>query len=394
MTSDSDFDKIFRTLPGQQDASGGQTSVPRRAQRPKNGQGSSGKGLFAGIAAVVLVLTGMGVWLVWNEYGTRIVNYFAEEEVANFEGEGEEPAVEIVISPGDIGQVVAQKLFEAGVTASFESVYSLLLQDSTITFQAGTYRLLTGMSAESAIQALRDPANQVQVRFTIPEGRTLEQALEIIAEKAALPLADLQAAAANPGDYGVDNPAGTLEGYLFPATYTFEPGVEAPEIISRMVNEMQSRLRNLGVPEDQWHEVLTMAGLIQREARFEEDFYKVARVFYNRLDIDMRLQSDATVTYWTGLYGRAGTSDADRADTQNPYNTYQIRGLPPGPISLPGETAIKATLDPAPGTWLYFVSVDLRTGETIFSNTLAEHERARAQWLEWCAASEENGAYC
>lgn len=394
MSTDSEFDKIFNTLPGEHNNSGGQTQTSRRAQRPTRAPRSSGKGIFVGVASAVVVLLGMGVWLLWNEYGTRVVNYFAQEEIANFEGGGAEPTIEVVVRPGDIGETVARNLADSGVTASFEAVYSVLLTDSTITFQPGTYQLLTGMSAESAIAALRDPANRVQISFTIPEGRTLGQALEIIADRASLSLEDLQAAVENPSDYGIETPTGNLEGYLFPATYTFEPGVEAPEIIARMVAEMQSRLRALEVPEDQYHEILTMAGLIQREARLEEDFYRVSRVFYNRLDINMPLQSDATVTYWTGLYDGAGTSDADRADTENPYNTYQIRGLPPGPISLPGETAIKAALNPVDGPWLYFVSIDLRTGETVFSETLAEHERARAQWIEWCRASEENRAYC
>jgi len=394
MSTDSEFDKIFNTLPGEQTRSESQTQTSRRSQRPPRPPQSSGKGIFLGVASAVLILLGMGMWLLWNEYGTRVVNYFAQEEVANFEGSGAEPTIEIVIRPGDIGETVARNLAAAGVTASFEAVYSVLLTDSTITFQPGTYQLLTGMSAESAIAALRDPANRVQVRFTIPEGRTLDQALVIIAERASLPLGELQAAVENPGDYGIETPTGKLEGYLFPATYSFEPGVEAAEIIARMVAEMQSRLRALEVPEDQYHEILTMAGLIQREARLEEDFYKVSRVFYNRLDVNMPLQSDATVTYWTGLYDGAGTSDADRADKDNPYNPYQMRGLPPGPISLPGELAIKAALNPADGPWLYFVSVDLRTGETVFSETLAQHERAAAQWIEWCRASEENRAYC
>jgi UPF0755 protein len=108
----------------------------------------------------------------------------------------------------------------------------------------------------------------------------------------------------------------------------------------------------------------------------------------------MPLQSVATVTYWTGLYDGAGTSDADRADEGNPYNTYVISGLPPGPISLPGELAIDAAINPVEGPWLYFVSVDLRTGETVFSETYAEHNRARDQWLAWCRASEENRAFC
>jgi UPF0755 protein len=250
------------------------------------------------------------------------------------------------------------------------------------------------MSGESAIAALLDPANRFRVEFTIPEGKTLEQAIEIMAAAAGLPAADFVDAMADPAAYGITSPTGTLEGYLFPAAYTFEPGVTASEIVDRMVREMVSRLEASGVPSEEWHEVLTMAGLIQREARLEQDFYKVSRVFTNRLEVGMPLQSDATVTYWTGLYDGAGTSDADRADEGNPYNTYVISGLPPGPISLPGELAIDAAINPIEGRWLYFVSIDLRTGETVFSETFAEHDRAVDQWLEWCRASEENGAFC
>ena len=209
-----------------------------------------------------------------------------------------------------------------------------------------------------------------------------------------MPIEDLTAAASEPSLYGIVSPTESLEGYLFPATYSFEPGATAEEIVARMVEEMKSRLAQAGVAESDWHRVLTMAGLVQREARFEEDFYKAARVFYNRLEVGMALQSDATVTYWTGLYDGAGTSDADRADESNPYNTYVYPGLPPGPISLPGDIAIDAAVNPASGDWLYFVSVDLRTGETVFSNTYAQHLVAVDQWLSWCRESEENGAYC
>jgi UPF0755 protein len=361
------------------------SSVPRRRALPVGGARES---------LPVLVLSGTGVWLLWNEYGTRVIDYFAQEEVANFEGGGAEPAIEIVVNPGDIGEAVARELAEAGVTASFEAVYEILLQDATITFQPGTYRLLTGMSADSAIAALRDPNNRVQIEILITEGVTLQRALEIIAEKASLSPDSLTEAVADPSLYGVNPPNGSLEGYLFPATYTFEPGATAGDIVARMVDEMKSRLDTAGVPEEQWHETLTMAALIQREARFDDDFYRVSRVFYNRLDVAMPLQSDATVTYWTGEYGSAGTSDDDRADADNPFNTYVYTGLPPGPISLPGELAIDAALNPVEGEWLYFVSVDLRTGETVFSETYNQHLRAVDQWLEWCRESDENGAYC
>lgn len=137
-----------------------------------------------------------------------------------------------------------------------------------------------------------------------------------------------------------------------------------------------------------------MAGLVQKEARKTEDFYKAARVFYNRLDIDKALESDATITYWTGLYDGVTTTDADRDDAGNPYNTYLFRGLPLGPISLPGDVAIDAALNPAQGDWLYFVAIDMRTGDTVFSATYAEHLVAVDRFRNWCRESEENGAYC
>jgi UPF0755 protein len=394
MSSDSDFDKIFNTLPGE-----GAASAPLRPRRevrdaPRPPRRNVAKRVFAGISIAVLVLAGTGVWLLWNEYGTRIVNYFAEEDVANFEGGGAEPVIEIVVSPGDIGETVARHLADEGVTASFEAVYELLLQDPTITFQPGTYRLLTGMSADSAIAALRDPNNRVQIEILLTEGITMQRALEIIAEKASLPLDSLTEAVSDPAAYGIDSPSGNLEGYLFPATYRFEPGATATDIVGRMVDEVKSRLSDAGIPEEDWHATLTLASIVQREARFEDDFYKASRVFTNRLDIGMPLQSDATVTYWTGKYDSVSTTDADRADESNPYNTYVHTGLPIGPISLPGELAIDAAVSPAEGDWLYFVSVDLRTGETIFSETYAEHLRAVDIWLSWCRESDENGAYC
>ena len=393
MPNDSDFDDIFNTLPGSSKDEAPPAVAPRRERR-RGAPGGRGKTVFALFAVVILLLSGGGVWWVWSEYGERAINYFASEPAPDYEGGGAAPAIDVIVSPGDIGETVARKLADSGVTASFEAVYDLLLQDATITFQPGTYRLLTGMSAESALSALRDSDNRVQITFVIPEGVTMQRAIEIIAEQASLPLEELQEAVSEPALYGIDSATGSLEGYLFPATYSFEPGTTSGDIIARMVNEMKQRLAQAGVAESDWHRVLTMAGLVQREARMEEDFYKAARVFYNRLDIGMALQSDATVTYWTGLYDGAGTSDADRADDSNPYNTYVFPGLPPGPISLPGDIAIDAAVNPAVWDWLYFVSVDLRTGETVFSETYAQHLVAVDQWLSWCRESEENGAYC
>jgi len=381
MTNNADFDRIFNTLPGSTEPQG---SVPGGALRARRSQQtgspkSRGKAIFASVAIAVLVLSGAGLWVLWNEYGTKLVDYFAEEEILDFEGGGAEPAIEIVINPGDIGETVARKLATEGVTASFESVYRVLLQDATIIFQPGTYRVLTGMSAESAIQALRDPANRVEWRITLPEGVRLSRALTIISERTDIPLERVQAAA-QPGLYGLDIPTGTLEGYLFPATYRFEPGVSAEDIISRMVNEMTDRLNSLGVPQSERHYVLTFAALVQRESRLPEDFAKVARVFQNRLDgvrqsdHNGRLQSDATY----------------RDDLDESYDTYTIVGLPPGPIAMPGQLALDAVLNPAVGDWVYFVTINLESGETVFTNSLREHLSYVPLLRQWCA---ENRGY-
>lgn len=380
MTKDADFDRIFNTLPplSPHDQS---TALPPRRElrgRPPGGR-SPGKAIFATIAIAVLVLSGTGLWLVWNEYGPRVVDYFAEEEIADFEGSGAEPAIEILISPGDIGETVARRLFKLGITASFESVYSVLLADATIIFQPGTYRLLTGMSGQSAIAALRDQSNRVEWRFTLPEGVRLSRAFVIMSESTGIPVADFEAAA-RPELYGLDIPTGTLEGYLFPATYVFPPGVTASDIMNELVTEMQARLDRLGVPAEDRHYVLTFAALVQREARLPEDFAKVARVFQNRIDgvrlsdHNGRLQSDATY----------------RDDLDESYDTYTIVGLPPGPIAMPGQVALEAVLNPTPGDWVYFVTVNLESGETIFTNSFQEHNSVVPQLRQWC---QENAGY-
>lgn len=381
MNNNADFDRIFNTLPGSDEPQGsvqGPPLRPRGTETPRRPK-STGKAIFASIAVAVLVLSGAGLWVLWNEYGTRLVNYFAEEEILDFEGGGAEPVIEIVVNPGDIGETVARRLAAEGVTASFEAVYRILLQDATIIFQPGTYRLLSGMSGEAAIVALRDPANRVEWRITLPEGVRLSRALAIIAERTDIPLAELEAAA-NPELYGLEVPTGSLEGYLFPATYRFEPGVNAEDIISRMVSEMTDRLNALGVAQSERHYVLTFAALVQRESRLPEDFAKVARVFQNRLDgvrkqdHNGRLQSDATY----------------RDDLDESYDTYTIVGLPPGPIAMPGQLALEAVVNPAEGDWVYFVTVNLETGETIFTSSLREHMTYVPLLRQWCS---ENSGY-
>jgi UPF0755 protein len=194
-------------------------------------------------------------------------------------------------------------------------------------------------------------------------------------------MSELESAAGNLAELGIPATEVSAEGWLFPATYEFDPGTKAKAVLSQLVSRMKQELDHYGVSLSNAHRVLTLAALVQAEARQQQDFYKVSRVFLNRIDAGMRLQSDATVSY--GVNGKTvSTSAADRANA-NGYNTYLHDGLPIGPISAPGSTAIDAALHPAAGKWLYFCAVNLKTGETVFSNTYAEHAIAVAQWHKW-----------
>jgi UPF0755 protein len=286
----------------------------------------------------------------------------------------------VVVSSGDTGTSIAEMLEAEGVVKSSAAFYeAVVAQSPEPVFQPGTYSVAKKMSAAAALERMLDPASRVQDTVVIPEGTTVAGILALIAESTEIPPADLEAAAADFRSYGLPAEAPSLEGYLFPATYQFEPGTTARDAIQLLVNRQFQALDGAGVAAADRHRVLTLASVIQREARYEEDFYKVSRVFLNRLEIGMPLQSDATVAYGVGLTGRTSTTDAERADP-NPYNTYVHPGLPVGPIASPGDLAIKAALAPADGPWLYFVTVNTLTGETKFSETLGQHEAAVEEW--------------
>lgn len=343
---------------------------------------------------VLALVVGAGVtgWVLFED---KIREVLGIAPPIDYEGTGNGEQVVVVISPGDIGSDVATTLRDAGVTMTFQSFYELLLEDPSITFEPGNYQLQKQMSAAAALAALQDPANKLINQVTIREGVSANSALESIAKATEIPLEELQAEAANFTQFGVPATAPSIEGYLFPATYTFDPGITAHDAVKTLVDKMFSELDAAGVAPEKRFTVLTMASIIQRESGpVVEDMAKISRVFQNRLDRGMNLQSDATVHYGIGDTSTVWTSPEARADASNPYNTYANPGLPIGPIGLPGADAINAALHPADGSWLYFVTVNLQTGETVFSNTLAEHERASDRLFAWCKESDENAAYC
>ena len=333
--------------------------------------------LIGAIVALV-ILAGIGIAAAWGI--PRVIDRFSGPEDYPGPGTGE---VIVQVQSGQNGYDVAATLVEQDVVASAEAFTDILVADPSIQLQPGAYRLMQQMSAQGAVDALVDPANKVELRVTVPEGYTLPQVLERLERDLGIPQAELLQASGDLAHFELPEDAVSLEGWLFPATYTFDEGVTAVDVLSTMVERQRQALETAGVAEADQERVLTFASIVQREARLPEDFGRVARVFQNRLDVGMPLQSDATVAYGTGNLHVVTTTAEERADASNPYNTYANPGLPVGPIGAPGDTAIQATLAPTEGDWLYFVTVNPETGETVFSETLAEHEVGVAQFQQF-----------
>lgn len=416
MTNEPSWDDIFRSQPAQQPAQPPQEHVtlpgdqPRSRREAREAAGRTGstrppsdgdqpkrKRRFAWLIvllAFIVLVAGVGYY-GWTNYEPQIRKVLGIELPNDYEGAGEGDEVVVVIQSGEIGSDVARTLVEQEVVMTFDAFYDLLLAaNPQVNFQPGNYSLKKHMSAQSALDALQDPATKITQRVTIPEGTILPSVLELLAAGTELPVEDFTAAAKDLKSFGLPAKAPSLEGYLFPATYTFDPGANAHDVLQRLVTETFTRLDAAGVAEKDRHTVLTKAALIQREAGpNQDDFYKISRVFENRIKEGWKLQSDATVAYGTGKLNTVFTTAAERADASNKYNTYANAGLPIGPIGAPGDVAIDAALHPAKGPWFFFVAVNLETGKTVFSETAAQHEAAVQQLRAWCAKP-SSASYC
>ena len=248
--------------------------------------------------------------------------------------------------------------------------------------QAGEYRFAAA-ATPGVVLARLVAGDVLRHRVTIPEGWTLQQ---IAGRLAAEGLADRRtflARARNPAllrALGVHAPS--LEGYLFPETYTFVKGMSADEELRTMYHELEVHLTPRLLAAARAHglnrrQLLTMASMIQKETGDAAEMPLIASVFYNRLRLGMPLQSDPTVIY--GLKGFNGDLTRRELETPTPYNTYRIRGLPPGPIASPGAAALQAAAFPARSDYLYFVARG--DGTHVFSVTLKEHNQAVRHYL-------------
>ncbi len=346
------------------------------------------------VLLIIVALVAAGGTAGWVAFEDRIRAVLGWEESNDYSGSGNGTEVEVTIIEGQIGEDIAVALAEAGVTKSFDAFYDLLLSlDDQPVFTPGTYVLQQQMSARAALDALLDPDNRLVLGVAIREGLTVDEFVALLSAGTGIEVAEFEAALVDPVSYGIPAEAPGFEGYLFPANYQFDPGQTPREIIQELVDRTFQSLDAAGVPVADRHRVLTIASLIQREARLGDDFYKVSRVIQNRLDAGMRLEFDSTAHYGAGSdTGSVFTTDEERAAV-NDYNTYVIPGLPIGPIAAPGDLAIDAAMNPVDGPWVFFVTVDLREGTTVFSTTIGEHEAGVEQLRAWCRV-DENADYC
>lgn len=357
----------------------------RRRATPARKKGPWVRRLLVLLIVVVLVFGGYKAWGKASSYLNGPADYAGQ-------GAGN---VVFEVTAGANGMVIANALKKADVVKSAEAFYQLSLTDARAqSIQPGFYKLRKQMSAEFAMRELSDKANRVEGKVTIPEGSRVGQIVSAIVAGSEIKQSALTAALKKPETLGLPAAANNNpEGYLYPATYTVEPGTTATELLQSMVAktlavekdlDIGTRAKALGLSSE---EILTVASILEYEAKQDVDYPKVARVLYNRIKAGMALQLDSTVAYVSQRKGDVFTTDAER-NNQSAYNTYQHTGLPPGPIGSPGQKTIEAALNPADGSWLYFVAVNLDTGETIFSDTFAEHNKAVAKLQEFCRSSE------
>ena len=342
------------------------------------------------VAVLITLVVLAGAVVVVNQVGMPILDsLFGGQDDApeDYPGPGHTP-VDVVIEPGATGAQMAGALFDAGVVASTGAfTLAFAANPDAASIQPGTYRLLLQMKASEAVVALLNIENRIQTQVTIPEGFQMSQILERLHAVTAIPVEDFEAALADPAAVGLPAEAGeNYEGWLFPDTYSFEPDTTATQMISMMIAQMISVLDERGVAPADRLRVLTIASLVEREARLDTDRPIMARAILNRLDQEMRLQIDATVAYGLGVPGTELTQE--NLDTDGPYNTYTRAGLPPTPIASPGTASIDAVLAPADGAWLFWVTVNLDSGETRFAETYDEHLENRELLRQWQAENE------
>jgi len=355
------------------------------------------KSAVAVALSLVILLGGMG-FVSWKGYGL----YMDWVQQDDYIGTGDDP-IQIIVNDGDWWAKVADNLVANDVIRdpSLFEREALEISDGPT---PGTWNLFTHLPAKTAAEMLTDSTNQVKIVLTIPEGRRLTDIEAILIKDVGITQDQIdQAMAANQADpdgnlFGLDPAAGgNPEGYLFPDTYFLFPpyktdAVSVFKMMAARFNQiaidmdLDTNAANLGYTSQQ---VIVVASIIEAEVNNDADRAKVARAIYNRLSNGMPLQVESAFRYGRLITDGTPYDDpitkASQNDASLPYNYYINPGLPPTPIDSPGKDAINAALNPTDGDWLYWVTVNLDTGETKFATTEAEFNELVEELNQWCS---------
>lgn len=304
-----------------------------------------------------------------------------------FGGERAATTATVSVEEGDTFAEVADELERTGVVES-ATLFELRgrLEGGETRIQPGEYRLERGESAEEILATLSSEEEDISTyAVTVPEGLTVRQTAGAVEEAGGVPAAEFEKAATS-ADYGyafLEDPAvGTTEGFLFPKRYEFEKGTDARGIVDRMLEQYLIETRGLdfaaaeeklGLTE---YQLVTVASLVEKESANPEERPLIAAVIYNRLREDMPLQIDASVQYAIGEPKEE--LSLEDLKVESPYNTYENRGLPPGPIASPSRESLEAALEPARTDHLYYV-LEADGKRHFFTNDYDEFLEAKEQ---------------
>lgn len=303
-------------------------------------------------------------------------------------GAGTGKRLSVQVPPGSSFAQIADSLHARDIV-SFPPAFRIYarLTKSDAQVRPGTYGFRRGEAWSRILKDLRE-GNVITAKVVIPEGWSTPRIAPRIATVSPLDSAAILKKLLDPKEaerYHLPGP--TLEGYLYPATYDFPLNVSVDTVIAHMVAayrriwsaERQARADSMKLSQ---REVITLASIVEKEAKRRTELPTIASVYHNRLRIGIPLQADPTVQYALGTHRERLMYSDIRQVEANPYNTYKIKGLPPGPIGSPSELAIDATLHPTTTKFLYFVARP--DGTHIFTTSLAEHNRAKRQVrVEW-----------
>ncbi|MBA2715284.1 MAG: endolytic transglycosylase MltG [Rubrobacteraceae bacterium] len=301
-------------------------------------------------------------------------------------GQAVEGPVRVEVVKGDTLSDVATKLEEAGVIKSaFVFKLQARYEGYGTEIRTGRYTFEPGQESDVIFRKLAAGKAAPTIAITVPEGLTLRETARTVAADSPVSASKFERAARRT-DYGyafLDHPGiKTTEGYLFPARYDFEEGVSAGQIVDRLLGQylLETEGLDLGGAKERLdlseHQLVTVASLIEKEAATPEEKPLVGSVIYNRMDRGMPLQIDATIQYALAK-PKANLSLADlRVDS--PYNTYENKGLPPGPICSPSRESLEAALNPERTTYLYYV-LEANGRKHFFTSDYDDFLRAKAK---------------